>query len=96
MHSCTHAGTPSSFKTRLSLTPTNHRYRHYPLGYPSPAHAMVPMGALLKAVIVNSAQCMEGPEANAHNKKYGISFPNFDQGFGTVALKYAVPFEVRA
>lgn len=69
--------------------------RHYPLGYPSAAHAMVPMGALLKAMLVNSAQRMADAEANAHNAKYGISYPNFDQGFGAVALKYATYFEVR-
>lgn len=56
---------------------------------------MVPMGALLKALLVNSAQRMKGLEANAHNQKYGVSYPNFDQGFGTVALQYAVHFEVR-
>ena len=56
---------------------------------------MIPMGALLKAVLVNSAQRMLGYEANKHNGVYGISYPNVDQGWGAVALNYATYFEVR-
>lgn len=55
---------------------------------------MTPMGALLKAVLVNSAQRMRGEEANKHNALYGISYPNVDQGWGAVALKYATYFDV--
>lgn len=64
----------------------------YPLGWASPEHAFVPMGALLKAVLINSALQMTGPEATKHNTHY-IKFPNYDQGYGMVAAKMATYFQ---
>lgn len=64
----------------------------YPLGWPSPEHAFVPMGALLKAVLINSALQMTGPEATKHNTQW-IRYPNYDQGFGRVAAKFATYFQ---
>jgi len=64
----------------------------YPLGWASPEHAFVPMGALLKAVLINSALQMTGPEATKHNTQY-IKYPNYDQGYGMVAAKMATNFQ---
>jgi len=64
----------------------------YPLGWPSAAHAFVPMGALLKAMLINSALPMTGPEATKHNTRF-IQYPNYDQGYGLVAAKFVTYFQ---
>jgi len=65
----------------------------YPLGWANPEHAFVPMGALLKAVLINSALQMTGPEATKHNTQHINSIPNYDQGYGMVAAKMATYFQ---
>jgi len=54
----------------------------YPSGVKSPSDAFTPMGALLKGMLVASAQRLRGSEAN----RQGSSYPNFDQGHGLVVL----------
>jgi len=49
---------------------------YYPLGRPTPARGFTAMGALLKAILVNSGEQMMGPEAT---KRGGSAFPNIDQ-----------------
>lgn len=50
----------------------------YPLGYANADHVIKPMGALVKAMIINSGQQMTGKEATKHNS-VTVTFPNWDQ-----------------
>ena len=58
------------------------REGYYPLGAKKAEDSMVPMGALVKAVLVNGAQRLTTPMANFQNNDY----PNNDQGHGIVEL----------
>lgn len=52
---------------------------YYPLGYANRLYEMEPMGALIKAVLINSARKLTGSEANLHNRPGKPTYPNFDQ-----------------
>ena len=89
------AGTSMSTPLVAGITALLRQYftrGFYPLGWASPEHAFIPMGALLKAVLINSALQMTGPEATKHNTRY-IKYPNYDQGYGIVAAKFATYFQ---
>ncbi|GMH52978.1 hypothetical protein TL16_g01349 [Triparma laevis f. inornata] len=62
---------------------------YYPSGKKTSSDGFKPMGALLKAVIVNSAQRLTGANANAQ----GTGYPNMDQGFGIVELDATLNFD---
>lgn len=51
---------------------------YYPLGYANPSHTFTPMGALVKAMLINSGRQMTGKEATRHNSA-SVTFPNWDQ-----------------
>ncbi|MBU5615388.1 S8 family serine peptidase [Geomonas azotofigens] len=61
----------------------------YPLGAPTPAKALLPSAALVKAVLINSAQEMTGAGT-------GGSIPSTGQGWGRVQLDRVLPFAVDA
>jgi len=52
---------------------------YYPLGYANPTKAMTPMGALIKAILINSAQQIGGKQGNLFNTRSKKTYPNFDQ-----------------
>ena len=54
---------------------------YYPLGRRSSSRGFQPMGALIKAILINSGQQMTGPQANKH----GYTYPNMDQVSPAVA-----------
>jgi hypothetical protein len=64
----------------------------YPTGTKVPANGFNPSNALLKAMLINSADEMLG--SNAHNTPYnGMAYPNCDQGWGRVKLDNALYFD---
>ncbi|WP_224961149.1 S8 family serine peptidase [Geomonas subterranea] len=62
---------------------------YYPLGTATPAKAFLPSGALVKAVLINSAQDMTGSGTNG-------PIPSTGQGWGRVQLDRVLPFGVDA
>jgi hypothetical protein len=69
----------------------------YPMGEKNPSDGFKPMGALLKAVLINGAQRLAGSKANWQDAKTstdGVSnWPNHDQGHGIVELDYTLNFK---
>ena len=61
----------------------------YPTGIRTPADALDPSGALIKAMLINTAQQMTGTGA----QQGGISWPNTDQGYGQVVLENSLYFD---
>ncbi|QWV94239.1 S8 family serine peptidase [Geomonas oryzisoli] len=62
---------------------------YYPLGVPTPANALFASGALVKAVLINSAQEMTGTGTDG-------PIPSTGQGWGRVQLDRVLPFAVDA
>ncbi|UPU35238.1 S8 family serine peptidase [Geomonas paludis] len=62
---------------------------YYPLGTPTPANAFFPSGALVKAVLINSAQDMTGSGTEG-------AIPSPGQGWGRIQLDRVLPFSVEA
>jgi subtilisin family serine protease len=58
---------------------------YWPFGTPSPARSLVPSGALVKAMLVNSAQSMSGDDV-------GGAIPSEGQGWGRVNLSNVLRF----
>jgi len=64
---------------------------YYPSGTPTPADALVPSSALMRGMLINTAQEMTGTDA--HNNPYnGMNYPNCDQGWGRIVLDNALYF----
>jgi len=62
---------------------------YYPNAKKESENAMTPMGALVKAVLVNGAQRLLTPMANFQNSDY----PNMDQGHGVIELDANMLFQ---
>lgn len=60
----------------------------YPKGKKTSGDGFTPMGALIKAVLINSGQKLTGSKANYQGSKY----PNMDQGHGIVELDATLDF----
>ena len=61
----------------------------YPSGRKTTADKFVPMGALVKAVLINGAQKLTGYSANKQSSR----FPNMDQGHGRMELDQTLNFD---
>ncbi|KAG2387071.1 hypothetical protein C9374_002106 [Naegleria lovaniensis] len=66
----------------------------YPEGKENSKHSLNPMGATLKAMLVNSGQELNGlVETNGHGIwKQLHATPSYTQGFGLVRLRHVLPF----
>ncbi len=64
---------------------------YYPAGEKGKGYAFVPSGALIKAMLVNSADQATGSGAADHPYN-GMTFPNNDQGFGRPSVKNVTYF----
>ena len=58
---------------------------YYPSGVASPANAVIPSAALIRGIIINSAQDMSGTYT-------GGAIPSTGQGWGRIELAAALPF----
>ena len=64
---------------------------YYPNGNNGTGEAFIPSGALLKAMLINSADQATGSGAADHAYN-GMTYPNNDQGFGRPSLKNVTYF----
>ncbi len=64
---------------------------YYPSGTPISGDAFLPSSALMRGMLINTAQEMTGTDA--HNNPYnGMNYPNCDQGWGRIVLDNALYF----
>ena len=64
---------------------------YYPNGQNGTGYSFVPSGALLKAMLINSADQATGSGAASHYYN-GMTYPNNDQGFGRPSVKNVTYF----